>query len=134
MDLFAHHEVITIICLAFFPRLTLLLASFATGGFLWWLGWLFAPHLLVAILSLPYYSTHPVLVIIAWVFALGGSKVELKLPKLIFKFLFNLPLLLTGYPTGPLHPVRPKHPPKFVRPPAPPRPKDPDIGAPFIDI
>ncbi len=77
-DFFAHHSWIVLICLALFPRLTLLLASFATGGVLWWLGWIFAPHLLVAILSLPYWEQNPVLVIIAWIMALGGTSTEAK--------------------------------------------------------
>lgn len=76
MNFFEQHGVITLVCLAIFPRLTLLLASFATGGVLWWLGWIFAPHLLVAILSLQYWDTNPVLVIVAWVLALGGTSAE----------------------------------------------------------
>ena len=76
MDFFAHHTVVTLIFLALFPRLTLLIASFATGGVLWWLGWIFCPHLLVAILSLPYFHSNPVLVIAAWIMALGGSSAE----------------------------------------------------------
>lgn len=76
MNFFEQHGVITLICLALFPRLTLLFASFATGGLLWWLGWIFAPHLLVAILALPYWDTNPVLVVIAWLVALGGTSSE----------------------------------------------------------
>lgn len=76
MDFFEHHGVITLIFLAIFPRLTLLIASFATGGLLWWLGWIFAPHLLVAFLSIPYWETNPVLVIFAWLIALGGTSAE----------------------------------------------------------
>lgn len=78
-DFFANHGVLVLICLAIFPRLTLLLASFATGGVLWWLGWIFAPHLLVAFLSLPYWHNNPVLVIIAWILALGGTSGEKKI-------------------------------------------------------
>lgn len=76
MNFFDHHGIIVLIFLAIFPRLTLLIASFATGGVLWWLGWIFAPHLLVAILAIPYWDTNPVLVIIAWAFALGGTGAE----------------------------------------------------------
>lgn len=79
MDFFANHGVPTLIFLALFPRLTLLFASFATGGLLWWLGWIFAPHLLVAFLALPYWDTNPVLVIIAWIVALGGTSGETKM-------------------------------------------------------
>lgn len=76
MNFFDQHGEITLIYLALFPRLTLLLGSFATGGVLWWLGWVFAPHLLVAILSLPYWDSNPVLVVIAWLMALSGTSAE----------------------------------------------------------
>lgn len=75
-DFFAHHSVVALIFLALFPRLTLIIASFATGGLLWWLGWIFSPHLLVAILALPYWHSNPVLVIVAWLLALTGSTAE----------------------------------------------------------
>lgn len=78
MNFFEHHGIICLICLAMFPRLTLLLGSFVTGGILWWLGWIFTPHLLVAILSLHYWNTNPVLVIIAWMIAFGGTSAEAK--------------------------------------------------------
>lgn len=67
MDFFDQHGVFTLIFLVLFPRLTLLIASFSTGGVLWWLGWLFTPHLLIAILSLSYWETNPILVIIAFI-------------------------------------------------------------------
>ncbi len=78
MNFFTEHGVWTLIFLALFPRLTLLIASFATGGLLWWLGWIFTPHLLVAFLSIPYWNENPVLVFIAWVIALSGTFVESK--------------------------------------------------------
>ncbi len=78
MDFFDKHWLVTLICLAIFPRLTLLIASFSTGGILWWLGWIFTPHLLVAILSLRYWNTNPVLVIFAWMIAFGGTSAESK--------------------------------------------------------
>lgn len=78
MNFFDHHGVITLICLALFPRLTLL-AAFSTGTVVWWLGWLFFPHLLVAIAStLFYWETNPLLVIAAWIVALGGTTAESK--------------------------------------------------------
>lgn len=73
MNYFDEHGVIALFGLAIFPRITLLVASFATGGFFWWLGWLFTPHLLVAILSLPYWSSNPVLVVCAWIMAFVGT-------------------------------------------------------------
>jgi hypothetical protein len=79
MSFLDNHGVLTLICLVLFPRLTLLFASFASGGLLWWLGWLFTPHLLVAFLSLTYWDTDPALVVVAWLIALGGTREEAKL-------------------------------------------------------
>jgi len=59
--------------LAIFPRITLL---FVGGPFAWlhWLGWVFTPHLLVAILATTrYWDTNPVLCIIAWFIAFAGT-------------------------------------------------------------
>jgi hypothetical protein len=59
--------------LAFFPRITLL---FVGGPFGWlaWLGWVFAPHLLVAIVATSrYWDTNPVLCVIAWFIAFAGT-------------------------------------------------------------
>lgn len=81
MNFFEHHSVITLICLALFPRLTLLIASFSTGGVLWWLGWIFSPHFLVAILSLHYWDTNPVLVVVAWLVGFGGTITESKIAR-----------------------------------------------------
>jgi hypothetical protein len=73
MNFFDNHGILVLLGLAIFPRITLLVASFATGGFFWWLGWVFTPHLLVAILSLPYWDSNPVLVIFAWFMAIAGT-------------------------------------------------------------
>lgn len=62
-----------LIGLALFPRITLLFFAATPFGWLAWIGWLFAPHLLVAILSLPFWESHPVLVIIAWITAIFGT-------------------------------------------------------------
>ena len=60
-----------------FPRLTLLFSSVVSGGFLWWLAWLFAPRFLVAYLAtIAYWNTNPILVILSWVIALGGETSE----------------------------------------------------------
>jgi hypothetical protein len=62
---------------AFFPRITTLFFSAATFGFWHILGWIFAPHLLVAILATTYYwDSNPVLVILSWAFAFGGTSGE----------------------------------------------------------
>jgi hypothetical protein len=71
------HGWLFVIAMFFFPRLTLLFSSVASGGLLWWLGWLFAPRLLVAILATTYYwETNTILVILTWVWALSGESIE----------------------------------------------------------
>jgi uncharacterized membrane protein YGL010W len=71
------HPYLLLVGLALFPRITsalmILVGGLASGGILWWLGWIFTPHLLVAFLSLPYWHSNPALVIIAWFFALCGT-------------------------------------------------------------
>lgn len=71
------HGVFFLIFITLFPRLTLLFSSVATGGFFWWLGFLFVPRLLVAALAtVAYFHTNPVLVIISWLVAIGGETAE----------------------------------------------------------
>lgn len=71
------HGIFFLIFITLFPRLTLLFSSVATGGFFWWLGFLFVPRILVASLAtVSYFHTNPVLVIISWLVALGGETAE----------------------------------------------------------
>ncbi|MCD6046406.1 MAG: hypothetical protein K0S08_53 [Gammaproteobacteria bacterium] len=71
------HGVFFILFMFFFPRLTLLFSSVPFGGLLWWLGWIFAPRLLVAILAtFSYWQTNPILVVLSWCWALAGESVE----------------------------------------------------------
>jgi hypothetical protein len=72
----AGHGIWFLIGLAIIPRITLLLFAATPFGWLAWLGWLFVPHFLVAILSLPFWDTHPILVIIAWIMAFVGTASE----------------------------------------------------------
>ena len=73
------HGLWFIFFLMLFPRLTLLLSSVVSGGFFWWLGWLLTPRLLVAILATTsYWDTNPALVVITWLWALGGESSEKK--------------------------------------------------------
>ncbi|WP_250626278.1 hypothetical protein [Pinirhizobacter soli] len=66
-----------IVAMCIFPRLTLLFSSVVSGGVLWWLGWLIAPRLLVAILATSaYWETNPVLVSVTWLWALIGEGLE----------------------------------------------------------
>lgn len=66
--------------LALFPRLTLLAMVLWDGlhlGLWSWLGWLVAPHLLVAIVATDrFWHTNPVLCVLAWCFAFGGTGSE----------------------------------------------------------
>lgn len=69
----AGHGIWFLLGLAAFPRITLLLFASTPFGWLAWIGWLFAPHFLVAILSLPFWHSHPILVVLAWVMAFIGT-------------------------------------------------------------
>jgi len=78
MDFFETHGILFLICIAIFPRLTLLVAT-VYGGLFWWIGLIFAPRLMVAILATTYYwDTNPILCIIAWIVAIGGESTEKK--------------------------------------------------------
>lgn len=76
-DYWSHHGILFLLLITAFPRLTLLLSSVASGGLLWWLAWLFAPRILVAVLAtLSYWYANPILVVAAWLVALGGESSE----------------------------------------------------------
>jgi hypothetical protein len=76
-DYWDHHGIFFLIFIALFPRLTLLFSGIPIGGLLGWLGWLFAPRLLVAIFAtLTYWYQNPILVVIAWLVAFGGESSE----------------------------------------------------------
>ncbi|MFA6236672.1 MAG: hypothetical protein WC635_05030 [Bacteriovorax sp.] len=82
IDFFTKHGWFFLFSVALFPRLTLLVSglfvgSIEFGGFIWWLGFLFAPRVLVAALAtVTYWHTNPILVVIAWLIALGGESSE----------------------------------------------------------
>lgn len=82
IDFFTKHGWIFLVSIALFPRLTLLVSGliFNTvefGGIFWWLGFFFAPRILVAILAtIAYWQTNQVLVILSWLIALGGESSE----------------------------------------------------------
>lgn len=72
-----HHGILFLVFITIFPRLTLLFSSVAFGGFLWWLGFIFAPRILVAVLAtMAYLDSNPVLVVISWFVALSGESTE----------------------------------------------------------
>lgn len=82
VDYFTKHGWIFLISIALFPRLTLLVSgllvgSIEFGGVVWWLGFLFAPRILVATLAtVSYWNTNQILVVLAWLIALGGESSE----------------------------------------------------------
>jgi hypothetical protein len=74
MDFWAIHGIFFLFGCAFFPRITLLFFSAVSFGFWTFVGWIFAPHLTVAIIATTlYWETNPLLVVIAWFFAFGGT-------------------------------------------------------------
>ena len=77
MNFWNEHGIIFIIFMFFFPRLTLFFSSIPFGGLFWWLGFIIAPRLLVAILATTaYWDTNQILVIITWFWAIGGEGTE----------------------------------------------------------
>jgi hypothetical protein len=82
IDFFSKHGWIFLFSIALFPRLTLFVSGFIVGsiefgGLLWWLGFFFAPRILVATLAtVAYWRTNPLLVVFSWLIALGGESSE----------------------------------------------------------
>lgn len=78
MDFWQHHGWLFLIAMALFPRITMLVVGTVSSfGLLGWLGWVFVPHLTVAILATTiYWHTNPILCIVAWIIALGGTGLE----------------------------------------------------------
>lgn len=76
-NFFENHGFFFLFFITFFPRLTLLFSSVATGGVLWWISWLFFPRILIATLAtFAYFQTNPILVTISWLVAFGGESFE----------------------------------------------------------
>jgi len=72
-----NHGVWFLIFITLFPRLTLLFSNVAFGGFFWWLGFFFAPRILVAVLAtIAYWEQNSILVVISWLMAIGGESGE----------------------------------------------------------
>ena len=58
----------------------MLLATTAGGGLFYWLGWLIAPRLTVAIIATScFWDTNTLLVMMTWFWALGGESTEKKM-------------------------------------------------------
>lgn len=77
MNFWDYHGIFFLIGITCFPRITLLFATTVTFGIWAWLGFFFAPHLLVAIYATTlYWDSNPILCVIAWFMALGGTSTE----------------------------------------------------------
>jgi hypothetical protein len=89
VDFWNIHGIFFLVFMAIFPRLTLLFSSVPFGGLFWWLSFFFAPRFLVAILAtVAYWNTNKILVIISWLFAVGGESSE---KYYIHRFTFKRP-------------------------------------------
>lgn len=76
-DYWDRHGILFLVGATLVPRLTLLFGTSAWGGVLGWLGWVFTPRLLIALLAtVHYWYANPILVVIAWLLALGGESSE----------------------------------------------------------
>lgn len=72
-----NHTVLFILGMCIFPRLTMLFATTFGGGILYWLGWVFAPRLTVAVIAtILYREQNPVLVVLSWICAFSGEFYE----------------------------------------------------------
>jgi len=72
-----HHGILFLMFITLFPRLTLFFSSVPFGGLFWWLGFIFAPRILVAWLAtVAYGRTNPFLVAMSWIVALSGESGE----------------------------------------------------------
>jgi uncharacterized membrane protein YGL010W len=77
MDFWDNHGIIFLLGLTFFPRITTLFFMATPFGLVAWLGWIFAPHFLVAFYaSFKYWDQNPGLVIMAWIIAFIGTGSE----------------------------------------------------------
>lgn len=72
-----YHDLLFIITMFLFPRLTMLFATTVGGGFIYWLGWLAFPRLTVAIIATTLFYEHNVaLLILTWLWAIMGEFCE----------------------------------------------------------
>lgn len=74
------HGFFFILFMCMFPRITMLVATSVAstfGGPLFWIGWIFAPRLTVAIIgTMLYFNSNPVLCVFTWIWALSGESAE----------------------------------------------------------
>ncbi len=68
------HSIWFVLAMFFFPRLTMLFATTFGSGVLYWVGWMLAPKLTVAVIAASlYWETDPYLVLFAFIWCLLGS-------------------------------------------------------------
>jgi hypothetical protein len=79
-DFWANHGILFLLGMGFLPRITMLLmGTFHGFGALGWTGWVFAPHVTVAVIATNlYWHTNPVLCVLAWLVAFGGTSKEVQ--------------------------------------------------------
>lgn len=74
------HGFFFVLFMCLFPRLTMLFSGIcfkAFAGPLFWVGWILAPRLTVAIIAtFLYWNTNPVLCVLTWMWALSGESAE----------------------------------------------------------
>ena len=77
MDNFwTYHTLLILIGFTFFPRISLLFCNIPSS-FLFWIGWIILPRLIIAVNATIYYlDTNPILVILSWIIALSGESAE----------------------------------------------------------
>ena len=79
MDFWVAHSWGFVLCMCFFPRLTMLLGTAVIFGPLAWIGWFIMPRLTCAIFATSiYWDANPTLVVFTWLWALGGELTEKK--------------------------------------------------------
>ncbi len=79
MNFWQVHGLLFLFFITFFPRLAMIFAVSTPFGLLAWLAWLFVPHFLVAVLATTFYwHTNPILCVISWFVAFGGTGTEVK--------------------------------------------------------
>jgi len=77
-NFFTNHTMGYLIILSIFPRFGLLFCGIQ-GTIFFWIGWLFLPRVMIAILATLFYSTtNPILVILSWISAFSGESAEKK--------------------------------------------------------
>tara|TARA_B100000029_G_C17231910_1_gene835682 strand:+ start:322 stop:633 length:312 start_codon:yes stop_codon:yes gene_type:complete len=77
-DFWSNHNIIFLIGLTLFPRISLFFCNINFSIFTLF-GWLIIPRITIAVFATIYYlNSNPILVLLSWFFALSGETVEKK--------------------------------------------------------